>query len=92
MEDKKFYKNGELAMELKGETMTYYYLNGRIRATGPFIDGHMEGEWIFYRETGQLWQIASFKEDLKHGRWIRYNRDNKVEYDKVFENNKIIKQ
>ena len=51
----------------------------------------MEGEWIFYRETGQLWQIANFENGKKHGRWIRYNKNDEIEYQETFENNKIVK-
>jgi antitoxin component YwqK of YwqJK toxin-antitoxin module len=52
----------------------------------------MEGEWIFCRETGQLWQIANFKNNKEHGCWIRYARNNKINYQEEFENNKIIKK
>jgi antitoxin component YwqK of YwqJK toxin-antitoxin module len=52
----------------------------------------MEGEWIFYRETGQLWQIGNFKNSKKHGHWIRYDRNNQIEYNETFIDNKIVKK
>lgn len=39
----------------------------------------LEGEWIFYRQSGQLWQIGNFQNNKKHGKWIRFNKDNQVE-------------
>jgi antitoxin component YwqK of YwqJK toxin-antitoxin module len=52
----------------------------------------MEGEWIFYRETGQLWVIGNFKNSKKNGTWIRYDKNDKIEYQKTFENGKTIKK
>ncbi|MCD8506048.1 MAG: hypothetical protein LRY37_02795 [Alkalibacterium thalassium] len=52
----------------------------------------MEQEWIFYRKTGELWQVGHFKADQKHGRWLRYSRDGEVEYDEQFENGKQLKK
>jgi antitoxin component YwqK of YwqJK toxin-antitoxin module len=51
----------------------------------------MQGKWTFYRATGQLWEIGHFKNDIKHGSWIRYNRNDEVEYDVIFQDGKIIK-
>lgn len=38
-----------------------------------------------YRETGQLWQLGIFRNDKKHGKWIRFNKNNELEYDEIFE-------
>jgi antitoxin component YwqK of YwqJK toxin-antitoxin module len=45
----------------------------------------MEEEWIFYRETGQLWQVGNFKGGQKHGPWVRYNKQDALEYQEVFD-------
>ena len=91
MLEKKLYTNGQPVYEKIGDKLIYYYKNGKVKAQGLFISNLMEGEWIFYRETGQLWQIANFKNGKKHGRWIRYNKNEKIEYQETFENNRIIK-
>ena len=49
-----------------------------------------EGEWLFYRESGQLWQVGNFEYNLKHGRFIRYDKKDKVEYDKTFVKGKLV--
>jgi len=41
--------------------LTYYYKNGQIKAEGPFENNQMEGEWIFYRQSGQLWKLIKVK-------------------------------
>jgi antitoxin component YwqK of YwqJK toxin-antitoxin module len=88
----KKYANGQIVHELKGDLLTYYYKNGKMKAKGPYINGLMEGEWIFYRETGQLWQTGNFKGNLKHGRFLRYDRNDKLEYDETFDEGKIVKK
>ncbi|HEY4650582.1 MAG TPA: hypothetical protein VIG72_04165 [Pontibacter sp.] len=44
MLEKKFYTNGQPVHELKGSKLTYYYKNGKVKATGTFENGLMEGE------------------------------------------------
>ena len=91
MLEKKTYANGQKVYELKDDFVTYYFKDGTVKSKGPYIDGKMEGEWIFYRQMGALWQVGNFKENQKHGRWIRYSRDNQIEYDEEFVEGKILK-
>ncbi len=86
------YKNGQKISEQKGDTLTYFYKNGKVKAKGKSIKEIMQGKWIFYRETGQLWQIGHFKDNKKHGNFIRYDRDDKEEYNENFEDGKIVKK
>ncbi len=86
------YANGQTIHELKGNTLTYFYKNGTVKAKGPFKNNMMEGKWVFYRETGQLWVIGNFKNNKKNGSWIRYDRKDKLEYDETFKDNKIVKK
>lgn len=91
MLEKKTYANGQKVYTLKDGKLTYFFKDGTVKSEGPFEDEKMEGEWIFYRATGQLWQVGHFKGNTKHGRWIRYDKENEIEYDEVFENGKIKK-
>jgi len=52
----------------------------------------MEGEWKFFRETEQLCQIGNFKNGKKNGVWIRYDKNDEIEYSENFDNDKIIKK
>ena len=92
MLDKKHYTNGQKVYELIEDALTYFYKNGNLKATGPFINEFMEGEWTFYRESGQLWQVGNFEHNLKHGRFIRYDKKDEVEYDKTFVKGKLLKK
>ena len=60
MLDKKNYTNGQKVQELKGNRLTYFFKNGKVKAEGFFENSLMEGEWIFYRETGQLCKLPIF--------------------------------
>ncbi len=92
MFDKKHYTNGQKVYELTKDTLTYFYKNGNLKATGLFINECMEGKWKFYRESGQLWQVGNFEHNLKHGRFIRYDKKDEVEYDKTFVKGKLVKK
>jgi antitoxin component YwqK of YwqJK toxin-antitoxin module len=91
MLSKKEYTNGQKVYQLDGFRLTYFYKNGTLKAQGNFINELMEGEWRFYRETGQLWQIGNFKDGKKNGAWVRYDKNNEQEYSEVFENDKTVK-
>jgi antitoxin component YwqK of YwqJK toxin-antitoxin module len=91
MLEKKFYANGQKVHELTGDRLTYSFKNGKTKAEGRYEDGKMEGEWVFYRETGQLWVVGNFKNNMKHGSWIRYDKNDEVEYNEHFDNGKVIK-
>ena len=69
MLDKKYYANGTPVYDLTGDRLTYYYKNGKLKAEGKYINDKMEGEWLFYRETNQLWQVGKFKDGMKGG-WL----------------------
>lgn len=91
MENNNTYKNGQVISEQKENRLTYYYKNGKVKAEGIFENDMMQGQWLFYRETGQLWQVGSFKDSIKHGHFIRYDRADKLEYDEHFAEGKKTK-
>ena len=84
------YKNGQRKTSYLDGILTYYYANGTVKASGPFCDDVMDGQWKFYRDDGSLWQIGHLKANVKHGRWIRYDREGTIEFDKTFENGKMV--
>ncbi len=84
MQTKDTYKNGQRVYEQDGETLTYFFKTGVVKATGPSVGGVMQGEWRFFRETGDLWQVGNFRDGAKHGEWVRYGPDGEVEYRETF--------
>ena len=87
-----YYANGQKAYEQKKDLRTYFFKTGKLRAKGKFIDGKMEGKWIFNRITGELWQIGHFLQNEKHGKWIRYDKKGSVEYHAEFVEGKLKKK
>lgn len=87
----KEYINGQKTHEQIGEKLTYFYKDGKVKAEGVSINDLMQGEWKFYRESGQLWQVGNFKNNQKHGKWVRYDKQGHLEYDETFQDGKIKK-
>ena len=86
--EKKTYANGQAVYETQGDRLTYFFKNGRVKAEGRIENGQMAGEWKFYRETGQLWQVGHFGQGKKNGSWIRYDKNGKLEHQEEFLDNK----
>lgn len=85
------YNNGQVVSEQKGDILTYYHEDGRIKAQGKYVDDLFQGKWVFYKKAGYLWTEGHFKDNQKHGKWIRYAADGSIEKEESFENGKKIK-
>jgi len=81
---KTHYVNGQRIWELNGNRLTFYFKSGTIKAEGLYENEKMQGDWKFYRENKQLWQTGQLQDDMKHGLWIRYGKDDKIEYEEFF--------
>jgi antitoxin component YwqK of YwqJK toxin-antitoxin module len=92
MMDKEQYSNGQKTFEQKGDLLTYFFKDGKVKAKGISMNGVMQGEWKFFRETGQLWQVGNFMNGQKHGSWIRYDKKDNLEYQEKFKNGKLVKK
>ena len=77
---KEKYSNGQKIYAFEDTILTYYFKNGTVKAFGKYEDERMEGEWKFFRETGELWQVGSFENGKKNGTWLRYDRGQNLEY------------
>lgn len=89
---KKHYANGQATFKIEGETLTYFFKTGKVKAYGGYANEQMQSEWIFYRESkgdgNHLWQVGNFIDNEKHGSWMRYSRDNELKYDENFHHGK----
>ena len=54
MLENKQYANGQKTYELVENKLTYYFMNGKVKAEGIYENDLMEGEWKFSRETGRM--------------------------------------
>lgn len=78
------YNNGQPVKEQNGDILTWYHKDGKIKAKGKCIDGSYEGTWEFFKKEGFLWGIGNFKNNQKHGQWIRYKADGSIEKEQMF--------
>lgn len=85
------YKNGQIVSEVKNDTLTHYFITGDIKAQGPYKNGQFQGKWIFNKKEGCLWQVGHFRDNLKHGSWVRYKPDGSVEKEQEFVNGEEVK-
>lgn len=88
----KTYKNGQVQSTLQDDLLTFYFVDGAIKAQGKIINEKMNGKWIFNKKGGSLMQIGHFKEDVKNGEWIRYDSKGEIAYHVEFSNGKIVKK
>ncbi len=91
MHEGETYANGQPVSVMEGDVLTYFFKDGSVKARGGFIDGKMEGAWVFNRAGGALWQEGAFKNGEKNGRWVRYHQDGAIEYDQEFVDGKPVK-
>lgn len=79
------YASGQVMRSQTGTVLTYYFNDGMIKAQGDYIDGRMQGRWIFNKKSGFLWQVGYFDEDGKqHSDWIVYKPDGTIQDHKYF--------
>lgn len=85
------YNNGQAVSEQKGDMLTYYHEDGKTKARGKCIDGSFEGKWEFFKKEGFLWQVGHFKNNKKHGTWVRYKADGSIEKEQMFDQGTEVK-
>lgn len=79
---KHFDKEGllEYQTDYDSLTLSYFYPNGKIRATGPYIIAFSKtepnGVWKFYYENGNCECEGKYYTSLKYGKWKHYDANN----------------
>ncbi len=88
----KIYKNGQVMATLENNILTVYYENGVVKAQGKVQNEQMQGKWLFYSKKNNLIQIGNFKSDIKHGEFIRYDTEGKINYHVIFNEGKEVER
>jgi len=91
---KKYYDSGEMKHKYvyanKNDTSNYlyygYYKNGNYKKKVNVINGKKEGHFINYYDNGKIKEIYSFKDNLFHGPWKRYDKQGTIEDESFFFN------
>ena len=53
--------------------MTFFHVEGTVRAMGSALRGVKEGEWSFFRADGSLEKQGSFRGGTAVGMWTHYH-------------------
>lgn len=49
------------------------FADGAVRSESHYVDGELNGDCVWYRQTGGLLQKGGFLRDEKHGFWQRWS-------------------
>lgn len=82
---------GGLAHVFELNRSTIYYEDGHIRTTG-MVDssGMRQQQWVHYRKTGGLWQIGYYKDDQKHGPYVKLKMSGDIDSIEFFSHDKQV--
>ena len=98
MRNKKYYRNGQVAYEIADGVYTSYYKSAVawgtpvVYATGPYIEGKMEGDWVFFRRNGMLWKAGAYKNGEKQGMWKQFDRKGQLKLEEEYNKGWIVKK
>jgi antitoxin component YwqK of YwqJK toxin-antitoxin module len=67
-----------------------YHPNGRIKTSGYYYNGKLEGEYMRWYDTGQLMMLAYHKEGRLDGLQTNFNPDGSVDSYQYFNNGAYI--
>ncbi|MCB0983980.1 MAG: hypothetical protein KDB06_04930 [Ilumatobacter sp.] len=67
-----------------GPVARRFYANGRLAQKGKRRNGHMHGDWSFWRKDGSLMRTGTFKDGVQTGIWRTYDRDGFVVKETTF--------
>lgn len=70
--------------EIEGNKVvaTYFHENGKIKQSGNYLNGKVEGIWTMYSDAGQKIAQGEYKDGQKTGKWLFWNNNelNEVDY------------
>ncbi len=95
-ESKKFYKNGNVKLSRKGNSLSKdaiensFYENGKLGIQKRYINGKQEGEQICYFEDGSIQYKVNYKNDKKEGTFVEYHRNGKLYVKANYRDGKLI--
>ena len=85
-------------MYLKGEKKPYTgkcyttYENGKLGMGGSYVNGKMDGDWIWWYENGQKKRYTQYKNGVKQGKSIYWYKNGIKKSEIIYDNNRNIRQ
>jgi len=61
-----------------------HFPNGRTKYTGLRLNGHMHGNWTWYRTDGSVMRTGSFDRGRQIGTWRTFDRSGALVTEKSF--------
>jgi antitoxin component YwqK of YwqJK toxin-antitoxin module len=82
--------NADYATETPRGNWKYYKQNGEINSIGSFnAEGKRIGEWRFFHEDGNLYEVLYYDNGVLNGNYKQYNQDGILVQDYNYKNGKI---
>lgn len=69
---------------------THFYRNGKIKETGSFVNGKIDGHWTTFSDLGILTAEAFYEQGKKAGEWRIFDENGNLKYKIQYENNKML--
>ena len=66
--------------------------NGKLGMGGYYVNGKMNGDWIWWYKNGQKKRYTQYKNNVKHGKSIYYYKNGVKKSEIIYDNNKNIRQ
>jgi antitoxin component YwqK of YwqJK toxin-antitoxin module len=89
--DGKLFVEGQHIAGQRTGVWKVYLRSGQLKATGPFLDHKMHGEWTWFSKDGALVQVGSFdNNELQTGKWMRYHPNGQIKEIDQFEQGKKV--
>jgi antitoxin component YwqK of YwqJK toxin-antitoxin module len=57
---------------------TIYHKDGSLYGKGEFVDGVMDGYWVWFRKDGSKMRSGHFKNGRQVGAWTTYDKTGKI--------------
>jgi antitoxin component YwqK of YwqJK toxin-antitoxin module len=68
------------------------YDNGKLGMGGYYVNGQMNGDWIWWYKDGNKKRYAQYKNGIKHGKSIYYYKNGVKKSEIIYDENKNIRQ
>ena len=86
------------SMYLKGDTEPFTgkcyttHENGKLGMGGYYVNGKMNGDWIWWYTNGKKKRYTQYKNGVKHGKSIYYYKNGVKKSEIIYDNNHNIRQ
>jgi antitoxin component YwqK of YwqJK toxin-antitoxin module len=70
---------------LSNQEVIMKYPNGKLKAKGWLFGGKPHGEWVFYHDNGNQYQVRSYNQGIPWGQWMSWSKTGKLLFTTKFD-------